>query len=283
MECWRFVECLLRNSGQYVQVLTSWTSNHMKRWKIKVLTVETAENIGSFVKKRGPPLEILSDLKKEGSQFNANSGSVLALNELEILFRALEKSKCLNRLVFDLSLARGLDYYTGVIFEAVFKGKTQVGSIAAGGRYDNLVGMFSGKQVPTVGVSLGIERVFTIMEEQLQKDSNQVIRATETQVLVVFVGKDLVQAAELVSELWNAKVKAEFTVTKKVMRQIDHARQSGIPLMVILGESELANGVVNVKEVAVNKEEAVPRERLVEDLQRRLSAFESLSNRYVVV
>ncbi|KAI0501280.1 hypothetical protein KFK09_016224 [Dendrobium nobile] len=137
----------------------------------KGLAVATAEKIGTFVKKRGPPLEILSELKGSGSSFLGNSGSVLALNELEILFNVLEKTKCLEKIVFDLSLTRGLDYYTGAIFEAVFKGSTQVGSIAAGGRYDNLVGMFSGKQVPAVGVSLGIERVFTIME-QLEKEKN---------------------------------------------------------------------------------------------------------------
>lgn len=98
-------------------------------WQVeeKGLTVETADKIGSFVKKRGAPLEILSDLKQEGSQFLNNSGSVIALKDLEILFKALEKSKCIHRVVFDLSLARGLDYYTGVIFEAVFKGgSTQV-------------------------------------------------------------------------------------------------------------------------------------------------------------
>lgn len=92
----------------------------------KGLAIETAEKIGTFVEKRGPPLEILSELKKEGSQFMENSGSVVALNELDILFKALEKSKCIDKVVFDLSLARGLDYYTGVIYEAVFKGATQV-------------------------------------------------------------------------------------------------------------------------------------------------------------
>jgi len=92
----------------------------------KGLAVETAEKIGTFVKKRGPPLELLSELKSIDSQFLENSGSVLALNDLEILFKALERSKCLNKVIFDLSLARGLDYYTGVIFEAVFKGSTQV-------------------------------------------------------------------------------------------------------------------------------------------------------------
>lgn len=68
----------------------------------------------------------MSKLKKEGSEFLSNSEAELALNELEILFKALVKSKCIDKVVFDLSLARGLDYYTGVIFEAVFKGAAQV-------------------------------------------------------------------------------------------------------------------------------------------------------------
>lgn len=92
----------------------------------KGLTIETAEKIGTFVKERGSPLELLSKLKQEGSEVLGNDASVVALNELEILFKALEKSQCVNKVVFDLSLARGLDYYTGVIFEAVFKGAAQV-------------------------------------------------------------------------------------------------------------------------------------------------------------
>lgn len=71
-------------------------------------------------------MELLSKLKQEGSEFLSNNEAEVALNELEILFKALEKSRCIDRVVFDLSLARGLDYYTGVIFEAVFKGATQV-------------------------------------------------------------------------------------------------------------------------------------------------------------
>ncbi|XP_065039053.1 histidine--tRNA ligase, cytoplasmic-like [Musa acuminata AAA Group] len=235
----------------------------------KGLAVETADKIGAFVKKRGPPLKILSELKKEGSQFLENAGSVLALNDLEILFKALEKAKCLDRVVFDLSLARGLDYYTGVIYEAVFKGSTQIGSIAAGGRYDNLVGMFSGKQVPAVGVSLGIERVFTIME-QLEKDRNQVIRATETQVLVAILGKDLTLAAEIVGQLWDAKIKAEFGLTKRVMNHINRAKQSGIPWMVLVGESEVSSGIFKLKSIEANQEEEIPREKIVDELQRRI-------------
>lgn len=92
----------------------------------KGLNIETADKIGTFVKQRGRPLELLFELKQAGSKFVENSASLQALNELEILFKALEKAKCIDKVVLDLSLARGLDYYTGVIYEAVFKGATQV-------------------------------------------------------------------------------------------------------------------------------------------------------------
>jgi len=72
---------------------------------------------------------------------------------------------CLNNVIFDLSLARGLDYYTGNIYEAVLTG-AHVGSIAGGGRYDELIGMFSGKKIPAAGFSVGIERIFIILEEK---------------------------------------------------------------------------------------------------------------------
>ncbi|PIA34402.1 hypothetical protein AQUCO_03800190v1 [Aquilegia coerulea] len=236
----------------------------------KGLTVEVADKIGNFVKKRGAPLELLSELKQEGSQFLKNKGSFSALTELEVLFNALKKSNCIHRVVFDLSLARGLDYYTGVIFEAVFKGTTQVGSIAAGGRYDNLIGSFGTKQVPAVGVSLGIERVFTIME-QLVKDRNQDVRATETEVLVGILGDDLSQAAELVSELWESNLKAEFMVHKRVMKLIDRAKESKIPWMVIMGDKERNEGVVKLKNIKANQEEEIARDKIVGELKNRLN------------
>lgn len=234
----------------------------------KGISNETADEIGNLVKTRGPPLEVLMELRKEGSKFMQNEGSIAALNELEILFKALDKANAIDRIVFDLSLARGLDYYTGVIYEAVFKGTTQVGSIAAGGRYDNLVGMFSGKQIPAVGVSLGIERVFAIMEQQ-EKEKNE-NRTTETEVLVSILGKDLALAAELVSELWNARIKAEFKLTTRVSNHIKYALNSGIPWMVLVGESEMQKGIVKLKDVKANQEEEVDRKDFVQELKTRL-------------
>ena len=92
------------------------------------------------------------------------------------MFTYLEAFGVLDRISFDFSLARGLDYYTGLIYEAVLTDTDRVGSIAGGGRYDGLVGMFSGKAVPSVGVSIGIERVFSILEEKAGPE----IRPTST-------------------------------------------------------------------------------------------------------
>ncbi|KAK6232436.1 Anticodon-binding - like 3 [Theobroma cacao] len=235
----------------------------------KGLSVETADKIGTFVKIRGPPLELLSKIMggSEGTELLQHNASKEALGDLSVLFEALDKSRCIDKVVFDLSLARGLDYYTGVIFEAAFKGGVQVGSIGAGGRYDNLIGNFGTKQVPAVGMSLGIERVLTIMEEKAQ---NQAVRATETQLLVAVLGDKLSIAAELVSELWDVDVKAEYKVHKKVMKHIEYAINSKIPWMIIVGERELNEGIVKLKNIETTEEEVIPRSKLVEEVQQRL-------------
>ncbi|PPD71540.1 hypothetical protein GOBAR_DD31557 [Gossypium barbadense] len=123
----------------------------------------------------------------------------------------------------------------------------QVGSIGAGGRYDNLIGNFGTKQVPAVGMSLGIERVLTIMEEKAQN-----------------------QLQNLVSELWDVDIKAEYKVHKKVMKHIEYAIDSKIPWMVIVGERELNEGIVKLKNIETTNEEVIPRSNLVGELQQRL-------------
>ena len=90
------------------------------------------------------------------------------------LFAYLKAMQRLGKVSFDLSLARGLDYYTGIIYEIVLTDKkTELGSISGGGRYDNLIGMFCQHQIPAVGGSLGIERLFTILESRYQDKVKQ--------------------------------------------------------------------------------------------------------------
>lgn len=98
----------------------------------------------------------------------------------------------------------------------------------------------------------------------------QTIRATETEVLVGFVGEDLPVGTELVNEFWQADVKAELTLSKRVMKHIDHAKDSRIPYMVLVGERELSEGVVRLKDIEAAKEEVIPRAQMVEEVKKRL-------------
>ncbi|KAJ7541091.1 hypothetical protein O6H91_10G045600 [Diphasiastrum complanatum] len=261
----------------------SWEQVHEEMVKEKGLTAEVADKIGTLVKNKGSPLELLAKLMQKDGPLCQNAGSLSALEELGVLFKYLGAARCLQHVIFDLSLARGLDYYTGVIYEAVFKGSTQVGSIAAGGRYDKLVGMFSGKQVPAVGVSLGIERVFTIME-QLEQERNKVVRSTQTEVFVVVLGESLTEVAiQLVSELWAASLKAEFVTSsaRKIIKHITYALDAGIPWMVIVGEDELEKGIVQLRNLDASCQEAIARNSLVEELVRRVRVSGS-TNLYTV-
>jgi len=130
-----------------------------------------------FVQYKGQPWEMLNRLKDE-AVFQGHTEGEETIKEMETLFTYLESMNVLGNISFDFSLARGLDYYTGVIYEAVLTDTDRVGSISGGGRYDGLIGMFSGKNIPSVGGSIGIERIFNILEEQAIARGE--IRATET-------------------------------------------------------------------------------------------------------
>lgn len=96
----------------------------------KGLSEETADKIGLLVQKHGEPEQLLAELKQDGSIFLQHAGAAAALDELGVLFKYMKAGSCLHQFVFDLSLARGLDYYTGLIFEAVFKGSVQVSCVS---------------------------------------------------------------------------------------------------------------------------------------------------------
>ncbi|MCO5596330.1 hypothetical protein L7F22_050391 [Adiantum nelumboides] len=147
-----------------------------------------------------------------------------------------------------------------------------MGSIAAGGRYDDLVGMFSGSKVPSVGMSLGIERVFAIMEEQASQLS---VRKTQTQVLVIGIGKTLWNVAiGIATELWHLEIATEFRCVApgKIKKQLSEASEKeGIPWVVLVGQDELNQGIVKVKNMAENHEEEVRRDKLAAELQAKIS------------
>ena len=226
--------------------------------RTKGLDEAAADRLGELVKIKGEPMAVLAQLRAvPGFADHPLAGE--GLRELEVLFSYLTALGCLSRICFDLSLARGLDYYTGVIYEAGQTGPSRVGSIAAGGRYDGLVGMFSSKHVPAVGVSIGIERILTIMEEAEAKKGK--IRRNVTQVYVGSIGDGLLtRRMELSAALWQLGIAAEysFDLNPKPKKQLDAALANGIPYVLWVGEEELARGEVKLKDMGRKTEELIP-------------------------
>ena len=206
---------------------------------------------------------------KSNNELLSNQKGKTALDEMDILFDYLEILDIDKYCTFDLSLARGLDYYTGLIYETVLTDTDKVGSISGGGRFDNLVGMFSGKQIPAVGVSIGIERIFNILEEKYKNSPD--IRSVETEVFVAVIGKNLTKERfKVLNELWENGINAEilYNENPRMDKQMDYVINNKIPFMVFIGENELKENKLKVKCMANGNEVMVERGKLVEEVKK---------------
>jgi histidyl-tRNA synthetase len=234
----------------------------------KGITEEQSEKLWTFVQLKDKPKVLLEKLKANNELISNKKGKE-ALDDMGILFDYLEIMGTDKYCTFDLSLARGLDYYTGLIYETVLTDTDKVGSISGGGRYDNLVGMFSGKQIPAVGVSIGIERIFNILEEKY-KDSSD-IRSVATEVFVAVVGKNLTkERLKVLNELWDNGIKAEilYNENPRMDKQMDYVVNNKIPFMVFIGENELKENKIKIKCMANSNEIMIEREKLIEEIKK---------------
>ncbi|KAJ7842254.1 hypothetical protein B0H14DRAFT_2512003 [Mycena olivaceomarginata] len=264
----------------------------------KGLDEAAADKIGEYVKHKGGP-SLLEQLTADETLM-ANANAKQGISDMGLLFTYLRAYGVLDKLSFDLSLARGLDYYTGIIYEAVveasappgFKASATaaapapdappkkkaakkqpkadgeeeeeidesqvgVGSIAAGGRYDGLVGMFTaaaaadGKKaagLPCIGISIGLDRIFALVWPKWVEKGG---RCKETMVYVMAAGDGLLEERiKLVRELRESGIKADFLAKKKpkLNAQFAAGEQDEVPFAVILGADELKSGNVRVKE-----------------------------------
>jgi len=251
-----------------------WTEVKREMVEDKGLSPEVADKIGVFVVQKGEPWEMYNSLISN-AVFGKHKGALDALEDLRILFEYLEAMGKLQYISFDLSLARGLDYYTGVIYEAVcMNGNTQVGSIGGGGRYDNLVSMFqeAGKVTPCVGVSVGIERVFTLMEERLRQEQGGSIKQPNVKVLVAQAGENMmVERMKVAKLLWDANISAEYNQqdNPKLKYEIANALDRNIPFIVVIGEDEAKEKKVKIKDLNARTEETVNQSDLAAALRAK--------------
>lgn len=239
----------------------------------KGLSEEVADKIGIYVLMNGTD-ELVTSLFKD-DLLTKSKIAVQGLESMKLFFEYIKEFEIEDLVSFDLSLARGLDYYTGIIYEVVLLDKGEsVGSVAGGGRYDNLVGMFhpKNKTIPCVGISIGVERLFTVIEAKLAREK-QKVRTTEIQVFVAAAQKDLVKhRMSVCRDLWNAGIKAEHSYKKnpKLLAQLQHCEENEIPWAIIIGEGEVAKGVVKLRDVITRQEEEIKRDDLVGEIFKRL-------------
>jgi len=306
----------------------SWTDVRKEMTEEKHLDPQIADRIGEYVKLKGSE-DLLAQLLGD-QNLVANKTAKEGLEEMKLLMSYMNVFGIMPRISFDLSLARGLDYYTGVIYEAVVEGSAPppqaaaatttsktgtnepgvkgsrsglkakaseaaevdesqigVGSIAAGGRYDNLVGMFSsGKEkIPCVGISFGVERIFSILKMQATESGSENLRGKDVDVFVMSVGDGLLaERMKLCKELWDAGLSAEFMYKSKpkAQKQFEMVDRDQIRFAVILGPEELKSGHVRIKE-QVGKQEnlaahdkagvVVDRAQLIPLLKERLGCY----------
>ena len=235
---------------------------------VKGVTEEQADKLKTFVVLKDKPKILLEKLLTM-KEFLENEKGKKALDEMTLLIDYLQILDVEKYCTFDLSLARGLDYYTGLIYETVLTDTDEVGSISGGGRYDNLIGMFSGKQIPAVGVSIGIERIFNILEKHYKNDDS--LRSTYTEVLVCAAGKNLTKERyKIINELWNNGINAEilYNENPRMDKQLDYGLNNKIPFMIFIGENELKENKVKIKCLANSQELTVDREKMIDEIMK---------------
>ncbi|MGH2614086.1 MAG: histidine--tRNA ligase [Thermomicrobiales bacterium] len=216
------------------------------------VTPAQAQRVLDLVTKRGEPLALLAELRPE---LDGVEDAAQAIDDLEQLFRVLPDFGIKrHRYILDLTLARGLDYYTGPVFEATVT-EPNVGSVGGAGRYDGLVGAFLGRPIPATGMSLGLERIIEVVRE------HGLIPAPSSvaEVALISFPETVGEAARLASRLREQGLRVDLSLhpNRSVGDQLKLADRKGIPFAVIVGPSELEAGTATVKDFRSGEQRVV--------------------------
>ena len=237
--------------------------------KVRALLIEsgvseaTAGEILSFIAITGSNGEVLQALE---SYRGRNEIFDQGLDELGTVVKYLSAFGVPeDHFAVDLTIARGLDYYTGTVYETVMLDHPEIGSICSGGRYDNLAEYYTDKKLPGVGISIGLTRLFYVLGEQgyLNPDQN----TAPADVLILPMTEDLSPAIAFATQLRNQGVRAQvYGEQKKFKAKMTYADKLKIPYVVFLGEDEISRGVVKVKEMTSGQQQELTPEEAVRSI-----------------
>ena len=202
-------------------------------------------------------------LEKLKTFFSSNETALTGIKELEFVVNSSQPATGNSQLSIDQTLARGLNYYTGFIIEVKNHSGSLRSSIGSGGRYDNLTEMFGGRNMPGVGISFGIERIYDIMEE-LNLFPADITQGTK--VLLAYFDEPAQQYAfKLLQQLRAAGIPSEmYPSVSKLAKQLDYANKKKIPFAIIIGSEEVESGILTFKNLNEGTQEKLTMEQVVE-------------------
>ena len=238
------------------------------------LTEDQAGEILTFISIQGSNQQVLSALE---SYRGRNEVFDQGLDELHTVVKYLSAFGVPEKkFAVDLTIARGLDYYTGTVYETTMLDHPEIGSVCSGGRYDNLAEYYTDKQLPGVGISIGLTRLFYVLQEQGML--NEALNSAPTDALILPMTGDLGPAAALATQLRQAGVRTQlYTEQKKFKQKMTYADRIGVPYVLFLGDDEIAQGTVSVKDMATGEQVALPAAEAAEYLQKGLAGQGNVS------
>ncbi|HEX7493445.1 MAG TPA: ATP phosphoribosyltransferase regulatory subunit, partial [Bacteroidales bacterium] len=234
---------------------------------VKGLSDKTISNLQPFLQLIGTTADKIEKLSK---LLSVSEVGMKGITELQTLFKYIENSTLKSDVELDLTLARGLNYYTGAIIEVKSK-DVIIGSICGGGRYDNLTGVFGMEGVSGVGISFGADRIYDVMN-QLNLFSEIVIPSTEV-LIVNFGEKEIPHAHKILDLLHDLNVRSElYPDAVKLKRQMSYADSKKIPYIIIAGEDEIKNDSITIKKMSSGEQKSILLVELASFVSEELSS-----------
>ena len=248
--------------------------------KVKTLLIdsgvseEAAAEILKFIAIVGSNQEVLTAL--EGYR-GRNETFDQGLDELTTVVKYLSAFGVPeDHFAVDLTIARGLDYYTGTVYETVMLDHPEIGSICSGGRYDNLAEYYTDKKLPGVGISIGLTRLFYVLGEQGYLNDDLVTAPAD--VLILPMTEDLGPAIAFATQLRNADIRAQvYGEQKKFKQKMSYADKLKVPYVVFLGEDEISKGVVKVKDMVTGDQTEMTPDQAISAIGGKLAEMNGLT------
>ena len=247
--------------------------------KVRVILIEDcgvleeqADEILRFIAIRGTNAEVLDALQAwsgKNEVFDTGLAELTAVAAQLSAFGVPEEN-----FAIDLTIARGLDYYTGTVYETTLDDHREIGSVCSGGRYDDLAAYYTDRKLPGVGISIGLTRLFYVLGEQGML--NDALPTAPADCLLLPMTDDLSAAVRLATALRQAGIRTQlYSEQKKFKAKMQYADKLGIPYVIFLGEDEIARGECSVKELRTGEQVSLPVDGAIAHIRAGIAALAS--------